>query len=47
MNVSPAFVKALADAGYANLSVRDLIRLASSGVNAEFIRDMSQYKEKK
>ena len=44
--VSPSFIKALADAGYTNLSAEDLARLAMSGVNADFIREMSQYKKK-
>jgi hypothetical protein len=43
LNVTPAFVKALADAGYPNLSVRDLRRLASNGINADFVREMQKY----
>lgn len=45
-NVTPAFVRAMAAAGYANLSVRDLVRLALAGVDAEFIRKMQKYRDK-
>jgi len=45
--VTGAFVKTLADAGYTNLSARELTRLAASGVNADFIRDLSKYRKDK
>ncbi|HYH06490.1 MAG TPA: hypothetical protein VEK11_05440 [Thermoanaerobaculia bacterium] len=45
--VTAAFVKRLSDAGYANLSARELIRLAAAGVNADFIREIEQYQDKK
>jgi hypothetical protein len=44
--VTPQFVKKLADAGYKNLSARELSRLAASGIDDDFIRDMDQYRDK-
>jgi hypothetical protein len=37
-------VRRLADAGYPNLSVGQLTRLAAAGVTGDFIREMSQYR---
>jgi hypothetical protein len=39
-------VKRLAAAGYSNLSVRELSRLAAAGVDDDFIRSMDQYRKK-
>jgi hypothetical protein len=39
-------VKKLADAGYKNLSVRELSRLAAAGIDDDFIREMEQYRDK-
>jgi len=44
--VDSKFVKSLADAGYANLTAKELIRLRVSGVDADFIRELSKYRTK-
>ena len=41
------FVRSLAAAGYTKLSVRDIARLAMAGVNADYIREMAKYRDKK
>lgn len=46
LGVTAEFVRKLAAAGYANLSVRELQRLAAAGVDDDFIRDMEQYRKK-
>ena len=40
-------VRSLAAAGYSKLTPRDVARLAMAGVNADFIREMSKYRDKK
>jgi hypothetical protein len=44
--VTPKLVRKLAKAGYANLSVSDLCRLAAGGMNDSFIDEMSQYRSR-
>jgi hypothetical protein len=44
LGITPKFVKKLADAGYPHLSVADLQRLAASGLNGDFVREMSKYR---
>ena len=45
-DVDANFVKSLADAGYTNLSAKELVRLRVSGVDANFIRELSKYRTK-
>jgi beta-lactamase regulating signal transducer with metallopeptidase domain len=47
LDVTPQFVKKLGEAGYEDLPVKDLLRLAAVGVDDEFIREMSKYRDKK
>ena len=46
MGVGPELIKSLADAGYTNLSVKDLTRMAAVGVSADFIRELAKYRTK-
>ena len=41
------WVRQLAAAGYSNLSVKELTRMAAVGIDANFIRDMEKYRDKK
>ena len=44
--ITPQWVQKLADAGYTNLSVKELTRLAAAGIDENFIREMSKYRDK-
>jgi hypothetical protein len=44
VGVTPKFVRRLARAGYANLSVSELCRLGAGGVTEGFVEEMAQYR---
>ena len=46
LDVTPQWVQKLAGAGYTNLSVKELVRLAAAGIDENFIREMSKYRDK-
>lgn len=46
LNVTPATARAMAAAAGGHLTARDVERLAASGVDSDFIRDMSKYRSK-
>lgn len=46
IGVTPDFVRRLARAGYPNLTVSQLQRLAAAGISGDFVREMSRYRSR-
>jgi hypothetical protein len=46
VGVTPDFVRRMAKAGYANLTVSELQNMAAHGIDESFIEEMEQYRKK-